>query len=132
MQGNRHRDTQPERLLRSALHKAGLRFRKHTYPIAGLRCRADVVFPREKVAVFVDGCFWHCCPTHGNIPRDEGGYWAAKLERNVERDQRNNKALKSADWLVLRFWEHEDLAAAAIQVRAALTIRRKDLELGQS
>lgn len=132
MQGNRGRDSRPELALRSALHRLGLRFRKHTQPLVGLRCRADVVFPREKIAIFVDGCFWHSCPLHGNVPNDKGGYWTAKLERNVERDQRNNRALEEAGWLVLRFWEHDDPVAAATQVRAVLITRRTELCLSHS
>jgi DNA mismatch endonuclease, patch repair protein len=92
--------------------------------IPDLRCRADVVFPRERVAVFIDGCFWHCCPTHGNVPQDPNGYWARKLGRNVERDRRNERALKAAGWLVLRIWEHDDVGGAALAVQAAVISRR--------
>lgn len=129
MRGNRGQDTKPERALRSKLHRSGLRFRKHTAPLKGLRCRADVVFLRERVAVFVDGCFWHRCPVHGNVPQDTNGYWAAKLEHNVARDRRNDHALKSAGWVVLRVWEHENPEAAARHVRAVLTSRRNELGL---
>jgi DNA mismatch endonuclease (patch repair protein) len=124
MQGNRARDTRPEQAARSALHRLGLRFRKHAQPLKGLRCQADAVFPREKVAVFVDGCFWHGCPEHGRVPSDKNGYWAAKLGRNMERDQRNNKALGDAGWLVLRYWEHEDPTQIALDVQAAVSRRR--------
>lgn len=130
MQGNRARDTRPEQAVRSALHRLGLRFRKHTQPLKGLRCQADAVFSREKVAVFVDGCFWHGCPTHGNVPNDSNGYWAAKLSRNIERDLRNNNALESAGWLVLRYWEHEDPSAVATSVRSAVLERRAQAEIG--
>jgi DNA mismatch endonuclease, patch repair protein len=82
------------------------------------------VFRRERVAIFVDGCFWHSCPTHGNVPRDPDGYWAAKLKRNIERDIRNNRDLESAGWLVLRIWEHDDPEAAADRVQRALRERR--------
>src|SRR4051812_23036418 len=78
MQGNRAFDTRPERSVRSAVHSLGLRFRKHAQPIKDLRCTADIVFPREQVAVFIDGCFWHGCPNHGRVPKDQNGYWAAK------------------------------------------------------
>lgn len=128
MQGNRGRDTKPERLLRSALHRLGLRFRKDLAPITSLKCRADVVFPRERVAIFVDGCFWHCCPQHGNVPRDRNGYWAAKLRRNAERDLRNNHVLGSEGWLVMRFWEHEDPLVAAEKVRVAVQERQISLQ----
>jgi DNA mismatch endonuclease (patch repair protein) len=124
MQGNRGQDTGPEQAIRSALHRHGLRFRKHASPLRGLRCQVDAVFSREKVAVFVDGCFWHGCPEHGRVPKDRNGYWAAKLGRNMERDQRNNKALSDAGWLVLRYWEHEDPAQVALDVRSAVLSRR--------
>jgi DNA mismatch endonuclease (patch repair protein) len=125
MQGNRAQDTRPELAVRSALHKLGLRFRKHAQPLKGLRCQADVIFPREKVAVFVDGCFWHGCPDHGRVPSDRNGYWAAKLGGNMERDQRNNKALSAAGWLALRYWEHEDPGRISLDVQAVV-LRRRD------
>lgn len=124
MQGNQARDTRPEIRVRSALHRSGLRFRKHARPVPELRCQADVVFPREKIAVFIDGCFWHGCPEHANVPHDSNGYWVAKLGRNIERDLRNNKALAVAGWLVLRYWEHEDASKVAVEVRAAILAQR--------
>lgn len=124
MQGNCAQDTRPEQEVRSALHHLGLRFRKHAQPLKGLRCQADAIFRCEKIAVFVDGCFWHGCPEHGRVPSDRNGYWAAKLGRNMERDQRNNLALASAGWLVLRFWEHSDPAQVALEVQAAVSHRR--------
>lgn len=124
MQGNRAQDTRPELAVRSSLHRLGLRFHKHAQPLKGLRCKADVVFPREKVAVFVDGCFWHGCSEHGRVPSDRNGYWAAKLGRNMERDQRNNKALAAAGWLALRYWEHEDPGRVSLDVQAAVLRRR--------
>jgi len=126
MQGNRGRDTKPEVALRSALHRRGLRFRKHAAPLRGLRCRADVVFPRERVAVFVDGCFWHRCPEHGLRPRTNQAYWDAKIARNVERDARNNAALAAAGWTVVRVWEHEPLEVAAERVEAAVLAARRE------
>ena len=72
------------------------------------------------MAVFVDGCFWHGCPEHGRVPQDSGGYWAAKLGRNAERDRRNDSALAEAGWVVLRFWEHEDPEAVALAVERAV------------
>jgi DNA mismatch endonuclease (patch repair protein) len=93
-------------------------------PLRGLRCQADAIFPRERVAVFVDGCFWHGCPEHGRVPNDRNGYWAAKLGRNMERDLRNNDALAAAGWLVLRFWEHEDPPQVAREVHTAVLRRR--------
>jgi DNA mismatch endonuclease (patch repair protein) len=93
-------------------------------PLRELRCHADVVFPRERVAVFVDGCFWHGCPKHGNVPKDRDGYWAAKLKRNVERDRRNDEALQAAGWAVLRYWEHQDSIQVAETVRSEVIKRR--------
>ena len=107
MQGNRKRDTRPELALRSELHRRGLRYRVDTRPLKSLRCRADIVFPRQKVAVFVDGCFWHGCPEHGTSPKTNAAYWSAKIARNVERDRLNEAELSAAGWVVVRVWEHE-------------------------
>jgi len=107
MQGNRKRDTRPELALRSELHRRGLRYRIDTGPLKSLRCRADIVFRRQKVAVFVDGCFWHDCPEHGTSPRTNATYWSAKIARNVERDRLNETTLSAAGWTVIRVWEHE-------------------------
>ena len=107
MQGNRSTDTRPEVALRAALHRRGLRFRKHHPPLPGLHARADVVFTRARVAVFVDGCFWHRCPQHGTQPRTNAAWWQAKLDRNVERDRRVDRALAESGWRVVRVWEHE-------------------------
>src|SRR5262249_50711210 len=108
MQGNRSRDTQPEVLLRSALHRRGLRFRKNVRVVPSLQCRVDIAFKAARVAVFVDGCFWHRCPEHGVEPSSNTGYWTEKLTRNVARDSRNDAELASAGWQVIRVWEHED------------------------
>src|SRR5690242_10941724 len=86
MRGNRKRDTRPELALRAELHKRGLRYRVD-FPVAPMRRRADVVFTRARVAVFVDGCYWHRCPKHGTQPRSNVTYWTRKLDRNVERDR---------------------------------------------
>jgi DNA mismatch endonuclease, patch repair protein len=107
MQSNRARDTGPEVEFRSALHRAGLRFFTHRRPFLSLRCTVDVVFPRARVAVFVDGCFWHCCPRHGSTPRSNSAYWLPKLARNVARDLEVRNALRRGGWTVLRVWEHE-------------------------
>jgi len=121
MKGNRSRDTRPEVLLRSALHRHGLRFRKE-YRIrnADRSCRADVVFTRQRLAVFVDGCFWHGCPEHGRVPRSNNDYWRAKLARNRERDHATNAALVAEGWRVLRLWEHEGVENAVRAVERAL------------
>jgi len=101
------RDTAPEVALRRELHRRGLRFRVD-WPLPGLpRRRADIAFTRRKVAVFVDGCFWHSCPEHATAPVSNGGWWADKLANNVRRDRQTDKHLRSLGWSVLRFWEHE-------------------------
>lgn len=121
MKGNRSRDTRPEVRLRSELHRRGLRFRKdYVIQLDGRRIRADIVFTRQRLAVFVDGCFWHGCPQHGRRPRSNAEYWAAKLARNAERDRMANDALVAAGWRVLRLWEHENPEEAASSVMAAL------------
>ena len=120
MQGNRSRDTRPEAAIRSALHRAGLRFRKHYRPLPGLRCEVDVAFPRQRVLLFVDGCFWHGCPQHGRMPSANNGYWSSKIGRNVARDRRNDELLSEDGWTVLRAWEHETPGSVVERVCAAL------------
>jgi DNA mismatch endonuclease (patch repair protein) len=122
MRGNRKRDTQPETALRLALYRQGLRYRKD-YPIrpdSGRPIRADIVFPRRRVAVFVDGCFWHGCPRHGTQPRSNTRYWTLKLARNVERDREVDTRLRDGGWTVVRVWEHEAVPDAVVRVRTAL------------
>lgn len=120
MRANRSRDTSPELAVRSALHRRGLRYRVHFAPVPALRCRPDIVFTRARVAVFVDGCFWHRCPLHSTNPTANGPWWREKLDANVERDRRNDRALAAAGWLVLRFWEHEDPTNVADGVQKVL------------
>ena len=107
MQAVRSRDTTPEQRLRSALHLRGLRFRKDTRPVASLRCKADIVFRSRRVAVFVDGCFWHGCPDHFKAPKTNSKWWQEKIDDNQRRDSRQTAALQKAGWQVCRFWEHE-------------------------
>ncbi|MCL8251356.1 very short patch repair endonuclease [Aeromicrobium fastidiosum] len=122
MLGNKGRDTKPELALRSSLHRAGLRFRKdYRLDVGGLRCRPDIAFTRLRVAVFVDGCFWHCCPEHGVSPKRNSEYWGPKLRRNVERDALQTKALIAAGWTVIRVWEHEPIAEALQRVLDAVS-----------
>ena len=123
MKGNRGRDTRPEVLLRRELYRRGLRYRVHHRPLEQLRCRADVVFLRARVAVFVDGCFWHGCAEHAHQVRKNAGYWAEKVARNRERDSRNDSALAAAGWVSLRVWEHESPDAVADRVQALLRSR---------
>lgn len=98
------KDSGAEKILRSALHARGLRFRLHRR-IEGVS--VDIVFPGPKVAVLVDGCFWHCCPLHGTAPKSNRDYWLPKLEENRRRDERQNEALRRAGWRVMRVWEHD-------------------------
>ena len=122
MRANRRRDTTPERSLRSALHRLGWRFRVDLPVEAdGRRVRPDIVFTRRRVAVFVDGCFWHACPEHGQRPRANASYWESKLRRNVERDQADTDSLKRAGWTVVRVWEHESAHDAVAAIQAVVT-----------
>jgi DNA mismatch endonuclease (patch repair protein) len=119
------RDTGPEIALRSELHGRGLRFRVDRAPVQGIRSRADVVFGPEKVAVYVDGCFWHCCPEHGSMPKANAAFWERKLKRNRERDIETDRSLRERGWEVVRIWEHEEVAEAADLVEDALRARRR-------
>jgi DNA mismatch endonuclease (patch repair protein) len=122
MRAIRRTDTKPEIALRRALHRQGYRFRKdYRLDLAeGKRVRPDVAFTARRVAVFVDGCFWHACPEHGSKPANNEWYWEPKLRRNVERDRAADAALSAAGWDVVRIWEHEPLEAAVTAVLAAL------------
>ncbi|WP_306894774.1 very short patch repair endonuclease [Agromyces albus] len=117
MLGNRRRDTAPELRVRRLLHTLGMRFRVDYAPERGLRCRADIVFTKAKVAVFIDGCFWHGCPEHYRPPATNPEYWHPKIELNRARDARNNQALAEAGWTVVRYWEHEDPAVLSMDIR---------------
>jgi DNA mismatch endonuclease (patch repair protein) len=125
MRANRRSDTKPELALRRALHGQGLRYRKD-YRLdldGGRRVRPDIAFTARRVAVFVDGCFWHVCPEHGSQPSSNTWYWGPKLARNVERDRAADAALDAAGWEVVRIWEHVPLDAAVAAVVTALTAR---------
>lgn len=121
MLANRSKDTRPELALRKELHKLGLRYRVNIRPIRGVHRTADVVFTRRKVAVFLDGCFWHGCPDHYSAPTTNASYWQDKLTRNVTRDRHIDELLKEAGWEVLRIWEHESPRLAAAHI--AETVR---------
>lgn len=127
MRSNRRRDTGPELALRKLLHAQGLRYRVDA-PIRTERrlVRPDVVFTRRRLAVFVDGCFWHQCPLHGTRPKDPTGYWLPKLQRNVERDLQTTEALRHDGWAVLRIWEHVPAAEAAALVTECLADLEED------
>lgn len=124
MQGNRSRDTTPELALRSLLHAMGLRYRVNRRPVSDVRRTADIVFGPSRVAVFVDGCFWHRCPEHGNVPKANADYWAPKLARNVERDRETDRLLRKAGWRVVRVWEHEDAQRASVKIARLVDSRR--------
>lgn len=123
MKANRRADTAPELAIRSELHGRGLRFRVD-FPIdvdaPGRKPRPDLVFRRERVAVFVDGCFWHACPKHGSLPRANRDFWKRKLDGNSARDRRADALLITAGWQVVRVWEHETPSGAADRVEAAI------------
>lgn len=122
MRANKRRDTGPELLLRSALHRSGLRFRVD-FPIrpgGGRLVRPDVVFTRRRIAVYVDGCFWHGCPVHWRPSRTNSAYWDEKVIVNRERDAQITQVLEADGWTVFRFWEHESMIDAAQTVREAV------------
>ncbi|MEU6614541.1 very short patch repair endonuclease [Streptomyces parvus] len=126
MQGNRGQDTKPELLLRSLLHKRGLRYRVGERPLPELPRRADVVFRRERVAIFVDGCFWHGCPEHLRPARKNASFWSEKIAGNKRRDAETNAALTQAGWAVVRVWEHDDPAEACERISELVRERRAD------
>ncbi|MFD7487416.1 very short patch repair endonuclease [Streptomyces mirabilis] len=126
MQAIRSRDTKPERLVRSLLHAQGLRYRVAAKPLPGLRRTADIVFRPVKLAVFIDGCYWHGCPDHYVPPRTNPGYWSDKVARNMARDRDTDEQLKAAGWTVLRFWEHDPADDSAVKIAAAVSRLRKD------
>lgn len=117
MQAQRTRDTAPELAVRRLLHAAGLRYRIDRVPLPGLRRRADIVFGPARLAVYIDGCFWHGCPMHGNQPRANSDYWQPKLQGNRQRDAETDWLLAEAGWTVLRAWEHEDPSKVAQRVQ---------------
>lgn len=119
MQATRRRDTPGELALRRALYSLGLRYRIEV-TLPGTRRRADIVFCKAKVAVFVDGCFWHGCPVHGTWPKSNAGWWRAKIEANRRRDRDTDRRLKREGWTVMRFWEHIDPVQAAGQIAEKL------------
>ncbi|MGW0873505.1 very short patch repair endonuclease [Streptomyces sp. NPDC002740] len=118
------KDTAAELAIRRLLHAAGLRYRVE-YPVPGMvRRRIDVAFPSAKVAVLIDGCFWHGCPEHATQPKSNAEWWQRKLARNMARDVETTDHLGSAGWEVLRIWEHEDPEEVAVRIAAAVTRRR--------
>ena len=107
MQANRSWDTGPEVILRRMLQAAGVRFRKDFCPVPALRCKADIVFTRQKLCIFVDGCFWHRCPIHFQLPKTNSAWWDEKTLATVDRDTMQARKLRAAGWTVIRVWEHQ-------------------------
>ena len=120
----RRRETDCESRLRSLLHGRGLRYRVDRAVVDSRRARPDLVFNRAKVAVDVDGYFWHRCPVHGSVRKMNRAWWIAKLDSNTDRDRRHDRELIEAGWLVIRVWKHEDPVSAADGFEAAVLQRR--------
>ncbi|MHB2021536.1 MAG: very short patch repair endonuclease [Candidatus Xenobia bacterium] len=120
MLANRSRDTRPELAVRRAVHALGLRYRVGARPVPEVRRTADLVFRPARIAVFVDGCFWHGCPEHATRPAANAGYWAEKFRRNRERDAETDALLRETGWRSIRVWEHEDPTEAATAISKAV------------
>jgi DNA mismatch endonuclease Vsr len=129
MRGNRGKNTRPELLLRSLLHRRGVRYRVDTRPIAEVRRRADLVFPSDRIAVFVDGCFWHGCPDHYRPATKNADFWREKINGNKARDAETNDMLAAAGWMVIRVWEHDDPTQAAARIEGAVRRIRSSASL---
>jgi len=120
MRATGRRDTAAELPIRRILHARGYRYRVDFSPISALRSRPDIVFTRRKLAVYIDGCFWHGCPTHATWPKRNSSFWKEKIEANRERDLRATALLERSGWIVIRIWEHEDPVEAANQIASRL------------
>jgi len=120
MQRQGRRDTKPEVAVRRAVWRRGLRYRLDISPVPGTRRRADLVFTRARVAVYIDGCFWHRCPLHATTPKANREWWIEKLDANVARDRDTDRRLAEAGWTALRVWEHEDVEEAADRIERAV------------
>lgn len=127
MLANRSRDTRPELQLRRAVHAMGLRYRVAMRPEASVRRSADLVFTRARVAVFVDGCFWHGCSAHFRTPATNPDYWSTKIAGNVARDRDTDARLAEAGWTVVRVWEHDLVVEAATEIAGCVRERLADL-----
>ena len=120
MRKQRSRGTGPEVELRRSLRRLSMGYRVHARPVPNVRRVADVVFLRARVAVFVDGCFWHGCPEHGTWPISNSEFWRSKILRNRERDRETEAMLTKVGWVAVRVWEHEDPDRAALTIRDAV------------
>ena len=116
----RQKGTSAELHLRRALHAQGLRYRLHLAVLAKPRRTADIVFTKQRLAVFVDGCFWHGCPKHSSWPKSNADFWRNKIKTNKARDADTNERLKAAGWRVIRVWEHEDPTIAATLISSTI------------
>ena len=123
MQRQQSRDTGVELAFRTILHRRGLYYRLQRRPIEGIRRTADLLFARARVAVYIDGCFWHGCPDHYMQPHSNAGYWVPKIEGNRRRDADTDARLEEAGWAAFRLWEHEDLEEAADRLESLLAER---------
>ncbi|MFF0135866.1 very short patch repair endonuclease [Streptomyces sp. NPDC005227] len=132
MSQQRSRNTEVEMVLRRALHGAGLRYRVHRRPLKGMRREADILFGPAKVAVFVDGCYWHGCPEHATWPKRNADFWRTKIEGNRRRDRDTDSRLSEAGWLAVRVWEHEEALVAAARVRDIVESRRPHADRSRS
>ncbi|MFE2301007.1 very short patch repair endonuclease [Streptomyces sp. NPDC059445] len=121
------RDTAPEIAVRRLLHSSGLRYRVNV-PVPGLPRRTiDIVFGKAKIAVFMDGCFWHGCPEHATQPKANAEWWRAKLSKNMARDRETTDHLLALGWTVLRFWEHEPSSEVARTIRTSLAAQQSSI-----
>ncbi len=116
MRANKGRDTKPELRIRSAVHALGMRYHVNARPLPQLRRTADLLFTKARIAVFVDGCFWHGCPEHHSVSKTNADYWAEKVRTNRLRDAATDQALREAGWSVVRIWEHEPVESAANRI----------------
>lgn len=124
MSNIRQTGTTAEIAIRQELFRRGFRYRVDFKVLAKPRRIADVVFPRQKIAIFVDGCFWHGCPDHATWPKRNAEFWRQKIEANRLRDTDTNRRLQQLGWTVLRFWEHEDITHAAYIIERYVTATR--------
>ncbi len=120
MRSNMRRDTAPELAVRRILHAKGMRYRVDFRVVRETRSRADIAFTRQRIAVFIDGCFWHSCPEHLHLPKANADYWIPKLARNVERDAEVAAVLRGLGWTVLRVWEHVPAQDTADRIIASV------------
>ncbi|MBL8724456.1 MAG: DNA mismatch endonuclease Vsr [Planctomycetes bacterium] len=123
MRNTLRRDTPLEVAIRRILFAAGLRYRVDCVAVAGMRRRADLLFRSARIAVFVDGCFWHCCPQHATWPKANRAWWRRKLLGNAARDRDTDRRLRAAGWQVIRVWEHTNAEVAAARIMRGLQRR---------